>query len=339
MDYRVIKENDMFLLTDFAGDVPEEQMHLVRRTVRPRQPDHRDAAFAHPTGGGQRHTVYDGALSGRESRSLAGRTARQNHARTAKRRIGQYEPDPLRAVFRFHRCDAPFSGSVWRICEMDRRSGYDAGAYAECLARVGMDRPLRTAQRRPLHVLFQGGIQGDRQSGLEGLRGFRRAQERGIRKAPIALVEVQGYVYQAKTVLTDLCLTLPEETEYDWHSLAGRLSAEAEQLRKEFEADFWMEEEQFYAMALDYEGKQVQAITSNPGHALMSGLYAPERAAAVARKLVSPGIFSGYGIRTMAEGNKGYNPMSYHNGSIWPHDNSMCLMGLSAQGYREEAAL
>jgi len=158
-------------------------------------------------------------------------------------------------------------------------------------------------------------------------------------KAPIALVEVQGYVYQAKNLLATLFKTLPQDKNdtLDLHQLADRLFVEAEELRVRFEAEFWIPEEQYYAIALDEENKQVISITSNPGHALMSGLYAPERAAAVAKRLVSPELFSGYGIRTMAEGETGYNPMSYHDGSVWPHDNSMCLMGLSALGFTEEA--
>lgn len=161
-------------------------------------------------------------------------------------------------------------------------------------------------------------------------------------QAPIALVEVQSYVYQAKKSLAALLRTLkpadPGEAR-DREALADRLDAEAEALRREFEAAFWMEDEQYYAIALDRDRRQVKSITSNPGHGLMSGLYAPERAEAVARRLVSEKMFSGYGIRTMAEGEAGYNPMSYHDGSVWPHDNSVCLMGLSVQGFREEANL
>jgi glycogen debranching enzyme len=158
-------------------------------------------------------------------------------------------------------------------------------------------------------------------------------------KAPIALVEVQGYVYQAKRSLAALLRKIQPEVDETGgcHALAERLAAEAEELQKQFEAEFWMEDEQYYAIALDHENKQVKSITSNPGHALMSGLFAPDRAAAVAKRLVSPAMFSGYGIRTMAERETGYNPMSYHDGSIWPHDNSICLMGLSALGFTEEA--
>ncbi|QHW33775.1 amylo-alpha-1,6-glucosidase [Paenibacillus rhizovicinus] len=161
-------------------------------------------------------------------------------------------------------------------------------------------------------------------------------------KAPIALIEVQGYVYQAKRALAGLFAVMAEregDGEYAYGALGKKLEADAEALRTRFEADFWMAEENYYAIALDRENKRVESVTSNPGHALMSGLFAPERAAAVAKRLVAPDMFGGYGIRTMAEGQTGYNPMSYHDGSIWPHDNSMCLMGLSAQGFRQEAAV
>ncbi|WP_372661064.1 glycogen debranching N-terminal domain-containing protein [Cohnella sp.] len=158
--------------------------------------------------------------------------------------------------------------------------------------------------------------------------------------APIALVEVQGYVYQAKTTLAELLCTLKEMSgAMDWEDWSLRLSSEAEKLRESFEQFFWVESDQFYALALDEEEKQVETVTSNAGHVLMSGMLMPERAAAVARKLVSKELFSGYGIRTMAEGEKAYNPMSYHNGSIWPHDNSLCLIGLNEQGFQAEARI
>lgn len=156
-------------------------------------------------------------------------------------------------------------------------------------------------------------------------------------KTPIALVEVQGYVYQAKRLLSEQLRRLPEEPGRDWRAFAARLADEAEALRERFEAAFWMEDEGYYAIALDRDGRQVRSVTSNPGHALASGLFAPERAAAVAKRLAAPDLFGGYGIRTMAEGQTGYNPMSYHDGSVWPHDNSMCLMGLAAGGFSEQS--
>jgi glycogen debranching enzyme len=159
--------------------------------------------------------------------------------------------------------------------------------------------------------------------------------------APISLVEVQGYTYQAKAKLAKLLQAVANDADngeelIEWSS---RLQLEAESLRDRFEAAFWMEADQFYAMALDGEHRQIETITSNPGHLLMSGMLMPDRMAAVSKMLVSEKLFSGYGIRTMAEGERAYNPMSYHNGSIWPHDNAICLMGLSENGFHEEALI
>jgi len=150
-------------------------------------------------------------------------------------------------------------------------------------------------------------------------------------EAPIALVEVQGYVYQALTRLAPIFKSLGHEEQ------AAGMEQDAEQLRARFERDFWMEDEQFYAIALDKDKKRVDSVTSNAGHILMSGIASPERASAVAKRLVAPDLFGGYGIRTMSTDAAGYNPMSYHDGSVWPHDNSVCLLGLSYLGFQEEA--
>ncbi|MEK4348244.1 amylo-alpha-1,6-glucosidase [Paenibacillus sp. FSL P4-0184] len=157
-------------------------------------------------------------------------------------------------------------------------------------------------------------------------------------QAPIALAEVQGYVYQAKTTIAELLRTMkPYSNDNKMIAWSSNLIAEAEELSKLFEKEFWVESDRFYALALDCGREQVETVTSNPGHVLMSGMLNPDRAAAVADKLLSKEMFSGYGIRTMAEGEKGYNPISYHNGSVWPHDNSLCLMGLNHEGFHKEA--
>ncbi|MED4082005.1 amylo-alpha-1,6-glucosidase [Halalkalibacterium halodurans] len=150
-------------------------------------------------------------------------------------------------------------------------------------------------------------------------------------KTPIALAEVQGYVYQAKTGLAELYEGLNRI------DLARKLSEEAQQLSERFEQAFWMEDVGFYAIALDQEKKQVGTITSNPGHLLFSNMLSKERAKQVSDQLVSNKLFSGYGIRTMAEGEAGYNPMSYHDGSVWPHDNSIILLGMGRLGHHEQA--
>lgn len=98
-----------------------------------------------------------------------------------------------------------------------------------------------------------------------------------------------------------------------------------------------MEDCEFYAIALDQKKEKVGTITSNPGHVLYSGMMSDERAKKVSQTLTDDRMFSGYGIRTMGKGEAGYNPMSYHDGSIWPHDNSMTLLGLSKLGFTREA--
>jgi glycogen debranching enzyme len=150
--------------------------------------------------------------------------------------------------------------------------------------------------------------------------------------APIALVEVQGYVYQAKSRLA------PVVERLGHRELAERLRREAESLRQLFDDAFWMPHEQFYAIALDGNKDQVRSVTSNPGHLLMSGIVSGDKAQQVAQRLVAGDMFGGYGIRTMSSGSTGYNPMSYHDGSIWPHDNSLILLGMSRMGFKEEAS-
>lgn len=142
-------------------------------------------------------------------------------------------------------------------------------------------------------------------------------------ETPIALSEVQGYVYQAKQGVAAIYEVQGKKEE------AAKLRNQADQLKQRYNEAFWMEDQQFHAIALDKDKKQVGTLTTNPGHVLFAEMLDEDKADAVIGKLVSPAFFSGYGIRTMAEGEAGYNPMSYHDGSIWPHDNSMILLGMS----------
>jgi glycogen debranching enzyme len=103
------------------------------------------------------------------------------------------------------------------------------------------------------------------------------------------------------------------------------------------DARLWMDAKGTYAIALDRDKRQVDAVTSNPGHLLFSRAVSPERARAVARSLLSPAMWSGWGIRTLAADQPAYNPLSYHNGTVWPHDNALCAMGLAAYGMTREA--
>ncbi len=149
---------------------------------------------------------------------------------------------------------------------------------------------------------------------------------------PAALIEVQGYVYQAKAGLCRIFERLGK------HALAERLAREAADLRRRFEAQFWMEGEQFYTQALDRHKTPVPAITSNPGHCLWAGICDPERAEIVSDRLLSPDLFSGWGIRTLAAPSPHYNPMAYHNGTVWPHDNSIAAAGLRRYRHAQPAS-
>lgn len=152
-----------------------------------------------------------------------------------------------------------------------------------------------------------------------------------IAEPPIALAEVQGYVYDAKRRIAELCYLL------DLRILGDRLSREAEELKAAFNEAFWDEEMQFYVEALDKDKRPVRTKTSNPGHCLWSGIVPPERAKIMARALLAEDMYSGWGIRTIASSSPVYNPLSYHNGTVWPHDNSIIAKGLADNGFKSEA--
>jgi glycogen debranching enzyme len=144
-----------------------------------------------------------------------------------------------------------------------------------------------------------------------------------LAEGEIALVEVQGYVYAAKW----LAARCAKRVGLD--AAAHKLAAEAEHLAERFEAAFWCPDIETYALALDGEKKRCEVRTSNAGQVLFTGIASFHRAARVARELLQPSFFSGWGIRTVARGEARFNPMSYHNGSVWPHDNALIALGLA----------
>jgi glycogen debranching enzyme len=148
---------------------------------------------------------------------------------------------------------------------------------------------------------------------------------------PIALCEVQAYVYAAKMRLTEIARM---KKRLD---LAERWQDEARSLKERFNEDFWIEDQDFCALALDGALKPVDSITSNPGHCLQLGIFTPEKAYNVAERLRAPDMFNGWGIRTLSSLSPAYNPMGYHIGSIWPHDNSLIAMGLRSLGLIDQA--
>ncbi|PSB50351.1 amylo-alpha-1,6-glucosidase, partial [Chroococcidiopsis cubana CCALA 043] len=147
----------------------------------------------------------------------------------------------------------------------------------------------------------------------------------------IALCEVQAYVYAAKVRLAEIARM---KKRLD---LAEKWQDEARELKVRFNRDFWLSDQDFCALALDGEGKPVDSITSNPGHCLHLGIFTPEKAYSVAERLRAPDMFNGWGIRTLSSLSPAYNPMGYHLGSVWPHDNSLIVLGLRSLGLVDQA--
>lgn len=219
------------------------------------------------------------------------------------------------------------------------------GEYYQWTEDRKLVRELLPAAERALDWIdLYGDLDGD------GLLEYLRRSERGLQnqgwkdswdsmrfadgryaEPPITLVEAQGYAYAAKQSMAGLydMLNRPDD--------AQRLRNEAAALKQLVHDAFWMPEEGFYALALDRNKQQVDSITSNPGHLLWSGVLDEPYAGQVVERLLSPEMYSGWGIRTMASTMRAYNPISYHNGSVWPHDNSIIMAGIRRYGYQHEA--
>ena len=150
---------------------------------------------------------------------------------------------------------------------------------------------------------------------------------------PRATCELQGSAYDAKLRGARLAREVWKDPEF-----AARLERQAAELKRRFNRDFWIEDDEYFALALDTDGKQVDALSSNIGHLLWSGIVDKSKAKAVARHLLGPHLYSGWGVRTLAEGEGRYNPIGYHVGTVWPFDNSFIAWGLRRYGFKEEAA-
>ncbi|MGC4902896.1 glycogen debranching N-terminal domain-containing protein [Micromonospora echinospora] len=151
---------------------------------------------------------------------------------------------------------------------------------------------------------------------------------------PRATCELQGYTYDAKMRAARMARTHWQDPAY-----ADRLEQEAAALKERFNRDFWIADREYYALALDPRGQQVDALSSNIGHLLWSGIVDESRAPAIAGHLLGPRLFSGWGVRTLADDQGRYNPVGYHVGTVWPFDNSIIAWGLWRYGFRREAGL
>lgn len=178
-------------------------------------------------------------------------------------------------------------------------------------------------QRRSRHGLINQGWK-DSWDGINYADGT-------IAKPPMALAEVQGYVYRAWQDRATIARHLGDDRT------ASECEDRAARLREAFNQRYWLPDKGWFAVALDGAKRPVDALTSNIGHCLWSGIIDDEKAPDVARHLLSPSMFSGWGVRTLAEGMGAFNPVSYHNGSVWPHDNAVIVDGLMRYGFVDEA--
>jgi glycogen debranching enzyme len=220
-----------------------------------------------------------------------------------------------------------------------------AGAYAARTGDLGLIKELWPALKAATAWLE---TYGD--SNGDGLIDYARRDKRGLvnqgwkdsedaifhadgrfPEAPIALIEVQGYAYAAFLAMADLGQRLGDDGD------ARRWRDRAEAIREAVEARFWMDDAGFYGLAIDGQGALCRPMTSNVGHLLFSGLPAADRARRVRDRLVSGEFRTGWGLRTLASGAVRFNPMSYHNGSIWPHDTALCAAGLARYGHYADA--
>ena len=150
---------------------------------------------------------------------------------------------------------------------------------------------------------------------------------------PRATCELQGYAYDAKVRAARLAREV-------WHDdeLASSLEASASELKRRFNRDYWIDDGDHFAVALDHDGRRVDSLTSNIGHLLWSGIVDRSKARQVAKHLMGPALYSGWGIRTLAEGEARYNPIGYHVGTVWPFDTAFIAWGLRRYGFKAEAA-
>ncbi|HEX7761516.1 MAG TPA: amylo-alpha-1,6-glucosidase [Caulobacteraceae bacterium] len=220
-----------------------------------------------------------------------------------------------------------------------------AGAYLERTGDLALIRVLWPALKAAI-----GWLEANGEANRDGFISYARGADTGLANqgwkdsedsvfhadgrfpaGPVALVEVQGYAFAAWRAMAAMAAELGEPGALAW-------GARAEAMRQAVEAKFWMADQGFYAIALDGEGKACEPHTSNPGHLLFVGLPSAERAAMVTRRLLSPDFDSGWGVRTLAKGSPRFNPMSYHNGSVWPHDTGVVLAGMARYGERSGVA-
>jgi glycogen debranching enzyme len=212
------------------------------------------------------------------------------------------------------------------------------------LAAQLVDELLPNAERALAWIEEFGDVDGD------GYVEYKRATDRGlanqgwkdswdgirysdgrVAEAPIALCEVQAYVYGAYLARAHFAAEVGDGETYDRYRL------KASELKAAFNRDFWLEDREWFALGLDADKRPIDSLTSNMGHCLWTGIVEQDKARAVARHLVGPDLYTGWGVRTLAASMGGYNPVSYHCGSVWPHDTAIVAAGLARYGFEDAA--
>jgi glycogen debranching enzyme len=219
------------------------------------------------------------------------------------------------------------------------------GEHANWTGDLGLFKDIRQHVDRALHWMDHGGAHpngkylsyASKSSKGLGNQGWKDSgdsvmnSDGSLATPPIALVEVQGYVYRAKRLIADLYGRAGE------NQIADRLRGQAAELKRAFNRDFWVESKNFYAIALQKDNRPAAVISSNPGQALWSGIIDDNKAEAVVDHLAAEDMFSGWGIRTLSHKERRYNPIGYHLGTVWPHDNSIIAAGLRRYGFNKQA--
>lgn len=212
--------------------------------------------------------------------------------------------------------------------------------YLQCTGDMDTINKLLPNLDRAVAYLLEASNQGFLSYGNEGALANQCWKDSGnsmmhadgkLATAPVAVCEVQGYLYKA---LKDAGYIYGMFGKVEKHK---QLEARAERLKTDFNRAFWMPQKNYYAMALDGAGKQCDVVASNPGQLLFSGIIADERKEAICKTLMEDQLFNGWGIRTLSSREISFNPVSYHNGSIWPHDNALIAFGLAESNHKEDA--
>ena len=273
--------------------------------------------------------------AGHARRRLPRRGPRSDPARDALRRADRVRGAPALALLRLGRRDAALRRAARRVRALDRRHEARARPRVRGARRARLDRRLRRPPGQRLHLL-PAPQRGDRASRTSAGRTPGTRSRTATARSPAS---------RARRASCRATPTTPRCAAPGWPARSGTTrrsptgsTAEAADLKRRFNRDFWVEDGEYFALALDPDGRKVDSLTSNIGHLLWSGIVDKSKAKAVARHLIGPRLFSGWGVRTLAEGEGRYNPIGYHVGTVWPFDNSFIAWGLRRYGFKEEAA-